>query len=184
MYFRIRRTTPRFLFLTDCNMFFHGEEFNQGNSSSLLVPRFYHPLSFPIALSKAKLVLVMSLARCSHLKEKQHASCCKIVTVLGIPADGLNSYFKPSSVPNHRGILQPSDPALTCHTKTEEKKISASLISSSNNLFKRKNFTSYFRKILRDGFHAIPRFLKGYLYHQIDFFSHQIHINFNKLLPL
>uniref|UniRef100_A0A663EDE3 Uncharacterized protein n=1 Tax=Aquila chrysaetos chrysaetos TaxID=223781 RepID=A0A663EDE3_AQUCH len=82
-----------------------------------------------LKINKAKLVLVMSLARCSHLKEKQHASCCKILTVLGIPADSLNSYFKPSSVPNHRGILQPSDPALTCHTKTEEKKISTDVLS-------------------------------------------------------
>lgn len=104
-------------------MFFHGKEFHlyheQGNSSSSLVPRFYHPLSYPTALSKAKLVLVMPLASCSHLKEKQHAGCCKTLTVLGIPAHSLNSCFKPSSVPNHKGILHPSDPALACHTKTQ-----------------------------------------------------------------
>lgn len=47
-------------------------------SSSLLVPRFYHPLSFPSALSKAKLVLAMSVTRCSHLRGKQHSGCCKI----------------------------------------------------------------------------------------------------------
>lgn len=165
-------------------MFFHGE-FNQGNGASLLVPRFYHPLLVPIALRKPKLVLVVSLARCSHLKAKQHAGCCKILRVFGIPADSLNSYFEPSSVPNHRGILRPSDPALTRRRKTEEKRImSAFLMSPSNHLFKRKNFTSSFRKILRDGFHAISRFLKGCLYRHIDFFSHQIHFNFNKLLPL
>lgn len=88
-HFRTGTTAPRFLFLIDCKMFFHREEFNQGNGSSSLLPRFYHPLSFPTALSKAKLVLVMSLARCSHLRGKQHSGCCKIWTAVGIPAESL-----------------------------------------------------------------------------------------------
>lgn len=118
----------------------------------------------------------MPLARCSQLKEQHSACCCKILTAVGTPANSLNSYLRPSSVPNHRGILQPADPALTCHRKNRKKKI-PHLWCHLQITCSKKDSASHFTKIVGDGFCAVSRPVIAYLYCHIDFLSHQINQN-------